>query len=289
MTRQGSVRSIPNPPLDASDLADPLFAELTIESEEVPAPCLFLDVVQRQWSLPGLGPNPSGLDRRLYNMGMDFSKALLVPSVDAPVVALSVSSNLPGPPEDKRSEQLLVKVHQASAWAVKAASSSSFFDRASLLWLWQLQARLLISDTRSHQDINKIIASVEFSADATLNASRFAARVIGSATIVIAPLARGCQGQVALGFISLCWRAVVCQFPGAHRNRDQGQTKNFAQHVSTSGVTFYSLFSSICLQRFGQWLWSFSDRIAISIPPRIWPGQTEQAGAQVPNPMVLSR
>lgn len=184
-TRQGSVRSIPNPPLDASDPADPLFAELTIESEEVPAPCLFLDVVQRQWSSPGLGPNPSGLDRCLYNMGMDLSKALLVPSVDAPVVALSASSNLPGPPEenlrpkDKRSEQLLVKVHQASAWAVKAASSSLFLDRASLLWLWQLQARLPISNTRSHQDINKIIASLEFSADATLNASRFAARAIG--------------------------------------------------------------------------------------------------------------
>lgn len=35
------------------------------------------------------------------------------------------------------------------------------------------------SDSRSHQD-NKIVAAVEFSADATLNAARFAAKSIGS-------------------------------------------------------------------------------------------------------------
>lgn len=102
------------------------------------------------------------------------------------MAALSASSNLAGPPEDnlhpedKRLEQSLVKSHQASAWAAKAAMASSFFNRASILWLRQLQDRLTVSDTRSHQDLNKILAALEFSADATLNSSRFAAKAIGS-------------------------------------------------------------------------------------------------------------
>lgn len=37
-----------------------------------------------------------------------------------------------------------------------------------------------MSDTRSHQDLNKILAALEFSTDVTLNVSRFAAKAIGS-------------------------------------------------------------------------------------------------------------
>lgn len=137
-------------------------------------------------STPASGPNPNGLDRRLYNLAPDLSTLLRVPSVDAPVVALSAPSNLTGPPEDslrpedKHLEHSLVKAHQATAWSVKSAMAASFFNQASILWLRQLQERLPISDTRSHQDINKVLAALEYSADATLNTSRFAAKAIGS-------------------------------------------------------------------------------------------------------------
>ncbi|XP_034265608.1 uncharacterized protein LOC117661164 [Pantherophis guttatus] len=119
-------------------------------------------------------------------MASDFANILQVPSVDAPVVALSSASPLTGPseeflrPEDKKFERSLVKDHQASAWSIQASLAASFFNRASILWLHQLQERLPPSDMRSHQDINKILTAVEFSANATLNAARFSAKAIGA-------------------------------------------------------------------------------------------------------------
>lgn len=68
----------------------------------------------------------------------------------------------------------------AAAWSIRASSSASFFNRAALLWLKQLQDRLPLSETRAHQDLNKIAASLEYSADTTLNATRFAAKALGS-------------------------------------------------------------------------------------------------------------
>lgn len=48
------------------------------------------------------------------------------------------------------------------------------------MWLKQLQDRLPATDTRAHQDVNKILAAIEYSADATLNSSRFATKAVGS-------------------------------------------------------------------------------------------------------------
>lgn len=102
------------------------------------------------------------------------------------MVTLSAPSNLTGPPddslrpEDKRLENLLVKTHQATAWSVKLAMVTSLFNRASILWLRQLQERLPILDIWSQQDINKVVAALEYSADATLNTSCFAAKAISS-------------------------------------------------------------------------------------------------------------
>lgn len=122
------------------DPTSSLFEEPSIQAEVVPAPKLFSDVVQRQWSFPSSGPLPNGLDKRFYNMASDFSNLLQVPSVDAPVVALS-SSPITGPPdeslrpEDKKAERTLIKGHQASSWSIQASSATSFFNRASVLWL----------------------------------------------------------------------------------------------------------------------------------------------------------
>lgn len=72
----------------------------------------------------------------------------------------------------------MIKAHQSAAWAIWTATSASFFNHASLLWLKQLQDWLPPSDTRTHQDLNKIIASLEYSADATLNSTQFCGSVI---------------------------------------------------------------------------------------------------------------
>ncbi|XP_058037681.1 uncharacterized protein LOC131197525 [Ahaetulla prasina] len=185
-TRLGVTHTAPDPTSGTTDPPLDLFSVPVIESEEVPAPKLFVEVVDRQWTTPIAGPNPNALDRRLYNLDPNFLKLLQIPTVDAPVVALAGPSVVTGPPEetllpeDKRAEQTLVKSHQAAAWAVRASSSASFFNRAALLWLKQLRDHLPVTDTQSHQDLNKIIAAIKYSADATLNASRFAAKSIGS-------------------------------------------------------------------------------------------------------------
>lgn len=129
---------------------------------------------------------PSTLDKHLYNIGPDLSKLLDAPSVDTPVAALSSPTVVAGgseevlKPEKKRSEQTLVKGFQAGAWAVRAATATSFFTRASLVWIQQLQERLDTRDTRSHRDLNKIKAAMEYAADASLNAARFASRAMAS-------------------------------------------------------------------------------------------------------------
>lgn len=129
----------------ATPTMDPtsLFQEPTVQREVVPAPKLFSDVVLRQWSFPSSGPVPNNLDKQFYNMAPDFSHLLQVPSVDAPVLALSSLSPLAGPPEEylrpeeKKVERTLIKGHQASAWSVQASSAASFFNRATILWLRQ--------------------------------------------------------------------------------------------------------------------------------------------------------
>lgn len=184
-TRLGEIPPAVSTP-STSDPASALFAEPVVAPETVPAPKLFLDVLQRQWSLPGAGPSPNNLDKRLYNSAPALADLLQPPSVDPPIVALTNPVHPTGPPEDslrpedKRAEKTLVKGHLAAAWSIRASSSASFFNRAALLWLKQLQDRLARTDLRAHQDLNKIAAALEYSADATLNATRFAARALGS-------------------------------------------------------------------------------------------------------------
>lgn len=166
--------------------ATSLFIEPAVEPDLIPAPKLFTDVVQRQWNLPGSGPVPNGLDKRLYQLAPALSNLLQIPPVDGPVAALASSSRVTGSPEDylkpedKRAEKTLIKSHLSAAWAVRTSTSASFFNRAALLWIKQLQDRLPPSDTRTHQDLNKIAAALEYSADATLNSARFAAKSIGA-------------------------------------------------------------------------------------------------------------
>ncbi|XP_032079989.1 histone-lysine N-methyltransferase 2D-like [Thamnophis elegans] len=148
------IAGIPSPKapqgmeVDKADTTDPFFIQPKVEKEVIPSPRIFIDMVQNQWASPGTGPLPNTLDKCLYNVGPELTKALEVPSIDLPIIGLSSSNAASAAPEDalrpedKRIEQTLVKSHQASAWAIRASTSASFFSGSALLWLRQLQARL---------------------------------------------------------------------------------------------------------------------------------------------------
>lgn len=148
----------------------------------VPCPQLFTEVIQRPWILPGSLPAPTSLDKRLYCSAPNLQDMLQLPSVDTPVAQLTSSSLLTNDvadglrTEDRKAELLLRKNHQAATWAIRAATSASFFNRVSLIWLRQLKDRLPQEDKRLHQDISKLVAAAEYSADVSLDAAKFASR-----------------------------------------------------------------------------------------------------------------
>lgn len=76
--------------------------------------------------------------------------------------------------EEKKVKTSFRKTHRASAWAIKVTTAASFINRASLMLIRQILARIPPEDSWLHQDINKLAAATEFSADATLNATKFA-------------------------------------------------------------------------------------------------------------------
>ncbi|XP_058049789.1 uncharacterized protein LOC131203498 [Ahaetulla prasina] len=168
------------------DPADMLFSEPTVETETVPAPKLFLDMIKKQWEAPAALPNMSSLERRFFNTASDLMELLRVPEVDDPVLALASSSaTLVEPeevlkPEDRKLEQALTKTHQAAAWGIRAATAASFYGRAVLLWLKQMQEKVPVTDLRTHQDFNKIVAVVEYTVDATMSSAKYVAKSIAS-------------------------------------------------------------------------------------------------------------
>lgn len=163
---------------------NPLFVEPTKPLDSIPAPPLFLGVVRKQWSLSGSAPVLFSANRKYFSVAPDLATFLQVPTVDAPVTALLPNAAIPGDPdegpEEHCSDQVLQQAHQGPAWAIRVATTASFFNRTTLLWLHQLQGKLSPEDTRLQQDLNKIIAAVQFSADATLNSVRFAAKSLAS-------------------------------------------------------------------------------------------------------------
>lgn len=115
-----------------------------METDTIPAPQLFVDTIQHQWSTPTSGPAPSTNDRRFYNVADDLNKALLWPTIDPPVAALYTNTTILGvqegflKPEDRWADQVIQQGHQAAAWVVRASTAASFFSRSSLSWLQQL-------------------------------------------------------------------------------------------------------------------------------------------------------
>ncbi|XP_060550599.1 uncharacterized protein LOC117655455 isoform X2 [Pantherophis guttatus] len=163
-----------------------LFSSSKPGRDFIPCPQLFSDVLQSPWSQSASSTGPNSIDKKLYCAAPELDAMLSVPVVDTPIANLSSSSLLSTDAldglksEDRKSELSFRKEHQALAWAIKTATATSFFNRATLLWLRQLQDRLPPEDTRLHQDINKIVAATEYSADASLNSVKFTSRALAS-------------------------------------------------------------------------------------------------------------
>lgn len=131
-------------------------------------------------------PAPSGIDKKMYTAEQELEELLQIATVDAPLATLASAAILPSDTaeglraEDRKAELSARKTHQAATWAIRSATAASFFSRTSLLWLRQMQARTSPENTRLQQDISKLIAAAEYSADATLNAAKFASRALTS-------------------------------------------------------------------------------------------------------------
>ncbi|XP_039201698.1 uncharacterized protein LOC120308997 [Crotalus tigris] len=162
--------------------SDPTFTQ-----QDIPCPPLFISEVQRQWGAPGKVPLLEKNVINLFNVAPALSDVLAVPTVDEPIATIfDPSFILSGDivevltPEDRKAELNFRKTHQASAWAVKAAISTSFFARISVLWLRQLQTKIPPEEVRMHQDLNKLVAASEYMADSSLQVARFSSRALAT-------------------------------------------------------------------------------------------------------------
>lgn len=165
---------------------DFLFSEQPVAADTIPVPDMFLDTIRRQWASPATATRATGLEGQMFEVDATLLSLLEVPKVDAPVAALTSSSVLPPDAddalkaEDRKEETALRRAHLAGSWAVRASTSASFFTRASVRWLRHLQSHLAPEDVRAHQDLSKILAAAEYTADATLAAAKFSARAMAS-------------------------------------------------------------------------------------------------------------
>lgn len=185
-TNMGIPSSLPSEPSSSSGPPEALFSSSKPGKDFISCPQLFSDVLQSPWSQPGSFVGPNSQDKRLYCAVPELDTLLTLPIVDPPIANLCSSSLLSTDSldtlksEDRKSDLAFHKEHQTLAWTIKTSTATSFFNRASLLWLRQLQERLPPEDTHLHQDINKIVAATEYSADASLNSVKFASRALAS-------------------------------------------------------------------------------------------------------------
>lgn len=68
----------------------------------------------------------------------------------------------------------------ADSWGIQASMAASFFTQAAVHWLRQLPTRIPMEDLRVHQNLCKIIAAAEYTADASLTTAKFSVCAIAS-------------------------------------------------------------------------------------------------------------
>lgn len=173
-------------PPPTSQGSTPLFSETVVTQKYIPCPAFFHSMVQKQWAMPGNLPTPGGTEKRLFNMAPSLSDMLEVLVVVDSLTPLFSSSAVSGDmaealkAENRKSEYSLHRPHQASAWSVKVSTSTSFFARTSIIWLRELQSMIPPEQVRTHQNLDKLVATSEYMADASLHAARFSSRARAS-------------------------------------------------------------------------------------------------------------
>ncbi|XP_070591367.1 CUE domain-containing protein 1 isoform X1 [Erythrolamprus reginae] len=167
---------------DTGKTSASLLREPQPETDSIPASHIFIEGVKKPWQYPAAAQGPSNLERKFYTFDEEVEKLLEFPPIDQPVVTLVSSALVPSEtgeslkPEDRKAETLLRKTHQMAGWGFRAAAAASFFNRASIMWLQEMQSRIGPEEGRLRQDLSKLLAAAEFSADATLHAAKFASR-----------------------------------------------------------------------------------------------------------------
>ncbi|XP_060537519.1 CCAAT/enhancer-binding protein gamma isoform X1 [Pantherophis guttatus] len=181
----GKASPATGPTTDSGEQDDFLFTEQA-GADTIPIPGMFLEMIRRQWAAPTSAFRATGQENLLFDVDKDLLNLLQLPKVDSPVAALTSSSILPPDAEDalkgeeRREETALRRAHMANSWAIRASTAASFFTRASVRWLRQLQSHLPAEDVRAHQDLSNILAAAEYTADATLASAKFSARAMAS-------------------------------------------------------------------------------------------------------------
>ncbi|XP_039183930.1 uncharacterized protein LOC120301160 [Crotalus tigris] len=206
------------PSTSTNQESNPLFAEQVVEKKQIPCPHVFRATVEKQWSSLATFPAPNSTERKLFNVSSSFASLLEVPSMDTPLTSLFSTSAIPGDmveamkAEDKKFEFSLRRVHQASAWAIKAATSFSFFARASIMWLCELQALVPPDQVRTHQTLGKLVVVSEYMADASFHSAWYSSKSI-AATVASRRLLWLKQWRTDL---KSKWRLSTAKYGGTH-------------------------------------------------------------------------
>lgn len=139
-----NLRAAPEPAASSQPKAGPhdaLFKTVNQEKDFIPCPQLFTEVLQTPWGQLGSLTTPSNQDKKPYCAAPELEALLELLSVDPPVASLASPSVISLDPldglksKDRQAELALCKSHRAVAWAIKTATATSFFNRASLIWL----------------------------------------------------------------------------------------------------------------------------------------------------------
>ncbi|XP_053109124.1 uncharacterized protein LOC128326401 [Hemicordylus capensis] len=136
-----------------------------------------------EWGVPVASKPALHFPKKLYALPPEIMSMLAIPVVDAPVAQLVTGAlvNKEGEeflksPEEKKTDHLLRKGHEASATVIRAASTNSIFVRATILWTKELAKLVPPENTKLRQGLNKIARASALMADSSLDCLQHAAR-----------------------------------------------------------------------------------------------------------------
>lgn len=148
----------------------------------VPFPEALEHVFSSEWG-NNTHPKHHKILDKLYTLPDPIMKKLKVPSVDAPVVAVSLATILPsegesGPKDscDKRVEQALKRSFESASQIFRASVTSSIFSRATYAWAEELATSDNSLSRRTRRTLKKMVLSAAAAADCAYDSIQLAAR-----------------------------------------------------------------------------------------------------------------